>query len=107
MTMRVSCCGAEVAAGAPAAQQSAAAASSSRRMTHSRTTVGTTAHGYSPARTTFTVTSVVTSRWRRTVTLCSPSVRIGSSSWILRRSMVKLLASSASATSFAVTDPKS
>src|SRR5205823_8471139 len=38
------------------------------------------------SRVTLTVTSAVTSRCRRTVTLCSPSVRIGSSSLMFRRS---------------------
>ncbi len=38
------------------------------------------------SRVTFTVTSADTSRCRRTLTLCSPKVRIGSSRWIFRRS---------------------
>jgi hypothetical protein len=46
---------------------------------------GTGLKSYS-SRATFTVISAVTSRCRRTVTLCSPSVRIGSSRLILRRS---------------------
>src|SRR5882762_4808577 len=37
---------------------------------------------------TLTVISAVTSRCSRTGTLCSPSVLIGVSSWILRRSML-------------------
>src|SRR5262249_8057555 len=59
------------------------------------------------SRTTFTVTSAVTSRCSLTASLCSPSFLIGSSSWIFRRSTVKCCFSSASATSFAVTEPKS
>jgi hypothetical protein len=57
--------------------------------------------------TTLTVTSAMTSLCNLTGTLCSPRVLIGSSNWILRRSMVKLRAAKASATSFEVTEPKS
>src|ERR1035441_2977813 len=47
----------------------------------------------------------MTSLWSRTGTLNSPSCLIGSSSWILRRSMVKFSASRAPAMSFDVTEP--
>src|SRR5437879_4090341 len=57
--------------------------------------------------TTWTVISVVTSRCSRTGTVNVPNCLMGSSSWILRRSMVKFCFSSASTMSLVVTEPKS
>src|SRR5579875_791090 len=54
---------------------------------------------------TMTVICAVTSRCSRRSTLCSPTVRIGSSNSILRRSIWNFCVSSASAISFAVTEP--
>jgi len=61
--------------------------------------------GHYSSFATTTVTSAITSRYNLTGTLNSPSVLMGSSNWILRRSMLKFLAASPSATSFDVTEP--
>src|SRR5437667_1361376 len=57
--------------------------------------------------TTWTVIAAVTSRCSRTGTVNVPNCLMGSSSWILRRSMVKFCFSSASTMSLVVTEPKS